>query len=582
MNLTLQIGAFPTDGAPWRIDCLGALTQEGFAQGPPKIDVHLSELLRGSGDPLKKPSLVEPGHHKTISLNVDQIALLKQGSVWLNGFRRPPNESPPSRNLRVNARQFSFMRLDGTVHIDGVDHPLITPSRYRIGAGAFAAAAGTWLSVAYEPEPGLEFVAIPCTTIFQKCVATSSPAVRRLVFGELDKIIDPSSGLLKDDKTTFFAELFNDFRDDEAAAIANLLVDPVGRIEYARLRRTLIADSVNADRSGSKFPARSHLKFGLPFLNDVEMTVIGKRMAFDVTSDGKEVTKWGLLATEITHLKVKLAFDRIIIARKIGRSMKQGDEWSEGSYTPPARAALDGSQLLERLTSAVAPSRDYEAFTEFTAGGFVAKGLETVRQESEVDKFRKRPRKATDPAAFTGVGATGDTQSKSNGVAEVKIATSQTPSTPVSLEDFLEALELLASDGYPFCTVAVSSNYSTDGAHFVNYYAAKVAGSSSWHLLRQADPPVPRAFVIAQLHLGDVWHYFIELERKNMPIALQHIRSHDGSPIEAAKLLEFMNSVARHGGWKARQFHRAWIFTRINHLAGDRSERLKQSILNAL
>lgn len=41
-----------------------------------------------------------------------------------------------------------------------------------------------------------------------------------------------SSGLLKDDKTTFFAELFNDFRDHEAAAIANLLVDPVGRTEY--------------------------------------------------------------------------------------------------------------------------------------------------------------------------------------------------------------------------------------------------------------------------------------------------------------------------------------------------------------
>lgn len=579
--MALQIGAFPTDDAPWRIDVLGALTQPGSTQGQPRIDVHLSELLRGSGDPLKKPSLVEPGHHKTLSLNIDQIALLKQGSVWLNGVQRPPNVPPPSRDFRINARQFSFMRLDGSVVVDGIDQPLITPSRYRIGTGAFDAAAGTWLAIAYNPAHGLEFVAIPCTTIFQKCVATSSSAVRRLVFGQIDKILDPSSGLLTGDDRTFFAELFNEFRDDEAAGIANLLVDPVGRAEYARLRSTLIADSVNADRGGGS-PAKSHIKFGFPFLNDLEITVVGKSMAFHTVSGGKAETKWGFLATEIIHLKVKLAFDRIVIARKIGRGMRQGDEWSEANYAPPLKADLDANKPLQRLSSAVAPSNDYEAFTEFTGGGFMAQGLETVLQKSEIDKFRKRPRKLTDPAAFTGVGATGETRSNSNGVAEVRVEGTPVPSTPVSLKDFLDALDLLTSDGYSFNTVAVSSRYSVHGAHFVNYYAVAVAGSSSWHLLQQAKPAVPRAFVIAQLHHGGVWHYFIELERKNTSIALQHIRSSDGSRIEAERLSEFMNAVARHSGWKAREFYRNWIFSRINHLSGDRIERLKQSILNAL
>lgn len=579
------IGEFPADGAPWRIDCLGTLTQEGGTGGQSKIDAHLSELRPGSRDPLHRPSLVEPGRHKTISLNVDQIAFLKQGSVWLNGFLYRPNQRPPSRDLHVNAKQFSFMRLDGMVRIDGIDHPLITPSRYRIGADAFAAAAGTWLAIVYNPMPGLEFVAIPCTTIFQKCLASSTEIIRHLVFGQLDKIMDSSSGLLKDDNRTFFAEMFTDFRDDEAAPIASLLVDPVGRIEYARFRQTLVADNINADRSNGKFPARSHIKFGLPYLNDVQMRVIGKMMAFEVASEGKEVTKWGMLATEITDLNVKYVFDRIVIARKIGRGMKQGDEWSEGTYMPPARAALDASEQLLRLTSALEPSNDYKAFTEFTTGGCVADGLEIVLKKSEVDKFRKRPRKSADPAAFTGIGATGNTRSSGNGVAEVKITAVPSPPTPVMLKDFLLALDLVAEDRYPIRTIAVTDTCSTHGAHLVNYFPEELPGSSSWHLMRQSDPSnpaVPRAFIVARLRWGGVWHYFIELERKNTPIALQHLRSHDGSQIETAKLSEFMNAVARHGGWKAREFHRNWIFTRINHLPGDRIERLRQSILNAL
>lgn len=581
--MALPIGAFPADGAPWRLDILGALTPPGSIQGQSKIDVHLSELIRGSGDPLKKASLVEPGRHKTLSVNVDQIALLKQGSVWVNGVQLPPNEPPASRDFQINARRFSLIRLDGSVLIDGVYQPLITPSRYRIGFDAFNAAAGTWLAIAYNPTASLEFVAIPCTAIFQKCLATSSAIVRRLIFGQLDKVMDPSSsGLFNDDKTTFFAELFNEFRDDEAAGIASLLVDPVGRIEYAQLRGTLVADSINADRSGSKFPARSHIKFGFPFLNDVDMTVIGKIMAFDTNVNGTKATKWGFLATEITHLEVQPVFDQIVVARKIGRGRKQGDEWSDGAYAPPIKATLDENQTLQRLSSAVAPSNDFESVIEVTFGGFVAKGLKTVLQTSEVDKFRKRSRRRISSDSFAGVGATGDRRSNGNGVVEVNVATNQAPSTPLALVDFLAALDLLINENYPFRTVALSSRCSVHGSHFVNYYAVDVDGSSSWHLLRQTETEIPRGFVIAQVRSGQVWHYFIELERKNTSIALLHIRSFDGGPIEAAKLSEFMNAVARHSGWKAREFYRNWIFNRISHLPGDRIDRLRQSILNAL
>ena len=564
--MTIPIKEFPADGAPWRINTPGSLTWPEGIHGQPKIDVHLSALARGSGDPLLNPSLANPERHQSISVNVDQIALLTQGSVWINRVQHPPNTFPRTCKITVNATQFFFIRLDGQVQIDGIYHPLITSARYRIGKDALQAAAGTWLAVAYKPAPGLELVAIPCTAIFQKCAATSSAAVRRLLLGQIDKIMDSSSGLIRDDQTTFFAELFNDFRDDEAVAIANLLVDPVGRAEYARLRSTLVADSVNADRSRTKSEPRSHIKFGLPFVNDVEMTIAGKALAFDAPGQDGATTRWGFLATEIIHLKAKLVFDRIVIARKTGRGMKAGEEWSEGTYKRRAKTTLKKTEVLQ-VSSAVVPSDDYEPVTITASGGFVAENLETVLQKSEVDKFRKRSRRSIAAGVFNGVGATGETRNKQNGVAPVNIAAIQTSITPVTLKDFFSALDLLVKDGYGFTTIALTKFYGTHGTHFVNYFPASITGCRSWHLMDYVNPPIRRAYVVAHLQLGGVWHYLIELERKSIPIALLYLRSHDGCSIESTKLSEFMNSVACHGGWKAREgkdYHK-WVFSRINH-----------------
>lgn len=590
--MTIPIKEFPADDAPWRIDTPGSLTWPEGSHGQPKIDVHLSALARRSGDPLSNLSLASPERHESASVNVDQIALLTQGSVWINGVPHPPNISPKNIEVTVNANEFSFIRFDGEVQIDGIGHPLITSVRYRMDEKALLAASGTWLAIAYKVTPEFDFVAIPCTAIFQKCAATSSAAVRHLLLGQIDKIMDSSSGLISDDQTTFFAELFNGFRDDEAAVIANLLVDPVGRVEYNRLRSTLVADSVNADCSHTKSEPRSHIKFGLPFVNDVEMTITGKKLVFNVPGLNGAATKQGFLATGIIDLKPKLVFDRIVIARKIGRGMKTGDEWSEGTYKRRAKTTLKKNEILQ-VSSAVVPSDDYEPVTITASGGFVAENLETVLQQSEVDKFRKRSRRSIAADVFKGVGATGETRNQKNGVAPVNIAATQTPMTPVTLKDFFSALDMLVKDGYSFTTIALTKFYGTHGAHLVNYFPASITGCSSWHLMDYVNPPIRRAYVVAQLQLGGVWHYLIELERKSTPIALLHLRSHDGCSIESTKLSEFMNSVACHSGWKARKgkdYHN-WVFSRINHpsveqdkkhLSVDWAKRLKQKIIDAL
>ena len=81
---------------------------------------------------------------------------------------------------------------------------------------------------------------MPSTVIFQKCMATSPKAVRRLVFGEIDMIADPSSGFIDEEESKFYIELFKDFKDGEAKAIANLKASETGRREYARMRNELV------------------------------------------------------------------------------------------------------------------------------------------------------------------------------------------------------------------------------------------------------------------------------------------------------------------------------------------------------
>lgn len=576
--MVAPIKEFPKDGAPWRIDALGALSLAPTGEKQFYIEIHLSELAKGSRNPLLKAALASPARHMTVSVHGDQIALFPQGSVWVNGIRLPPNQSPETREFRLNARDFSFIRFDGNVQIDGVPHKLITPTRYQMGDEALKRTAGAWLAVVYNPKPGVEFVAIPCAAIFQRCAVTSSAAAHRLIFGEIDKIVDPSSGHLSDDKKTFFAELFNDFYDHEAAPIASLLVDPIGRREYARLRRSIVSENVNAGGNRAGTVPGAHLSFGLPFTNDVTLTVSGKSMAFNIPGRHQD-QRWGFLATEITQLKTKLVFDRIVVARKMGRGMKEGDEYADSPYTPRAKAEIE-LNAVRQLSSAVTPSHDFEPVKANAAGGFIAENLIIISQKSEADKFRKRPRKPIDAAAFKGDVATGDAHSRSNGVARMKLVGTRAPATPVTLLLFHQTLDLLAADGYRFTTLAVSETSSKFGSHLTSYFPDSIQGCRSWHLMSQQDgKTTPRAFVFAQLKLGGVWHYLIELERKKTPIALLHIRSHDGREIPSNQVLIYMIAVARYGGWLPNDNYRQWAFTRINHPASNEAVDLKRRII---
>lgn len=585
--MSAQIKEFCFNLSPWRIDYLGGLIYPGNAHSEPRITVYLSELAEESGDPLSNQSLAKPFRHEVATINVGQMSLLKTGSVWIDGVCVPPAELSKQRSFSVTHDQFSLVRFDDNVRVGGVSHSLFSATRYRIGAPAAAKLASSWLAIAYDPAPGVDLIAIPSTVIFQKCIATSPKAIRRLVFGEIDKIVDPSCGFLDEEPNTFFVELFKDFRDAEAKAIANLKADPIGKIEYARFRKALILDSANHDHSQPNMASLPHIKLSLPFSNRIELTGFGKSLPFEIDLDGTVIKKWGFLVTEIISLKTRLVFDRLVVGRKndAQKGENSDDPDLPGAYGLPVKTPVIPEEPYQPIASGVEPSNDLEKLSLEAAGDFTAEDLELVDNPKDVQHYRSCPRTSGNVGEFDGLGATGDVRAIANGVAEVDILTSQSPKIPVTLDEFFMTLANLATLGYEFQTIAVAQAYrqKENGHDVVNFMPRRIKGIRSWHLSSDDVRASPRAYVVAQIKHGGVWHYLIELERKGTDaFALLHIRSHDGCEIEWNRLAQFMINVAVANGWRAKKHYKGWVFESLEHPKKNRIEALAKAIIKAL
>lgn len=583
--MAAQIHEFRFDQSPWRIDCLGGLHDAELRRHEPCVEVHLSELDVYSGDPLLKKSLAKPHRHKVAQVKVGQISLLKQGSVWIDGIEVPPAEVPRQERFSLDPAAFELMRFDSQVSVDGQWHSLMGPARYQISRDAAAALANSWLAVAYAPKFSYELVAIPSTVIFQKCMATSPKAVRRLVYGQLDKIVDPACGFLDDEKSTFYVELFKDFRNSEAKAIANLKAGEAGRREYARMRNELVRARADQPQGSARQGSLPHLKLGFPFDHPINFVALGKRLPF--YTGNKSPPKWGFLVTQILQLKTQLAFDHLVIGRK--NNAKKGNNaddpdlpegWSgtseKSSHTPEPDQPIDSDDD---------PSNEGDKWALEAAGDFNVDGLITTDEPKEVQKYRNKVRTTAEGAKCSGTGTTGEPGSNPEGVAEVDLHPEETPKLPITLDDFFSAIDILNAQGHSIETIATSQRYFQREARpdVVNFLPRKIKGNRSWHLTSDLADASPRAYVIAQWYRGGCWHYFIELERKGQEaFAIQHVRTHSGEAIPAKRLGSFMINVASCNGWQAKDHYKHWVFGRINHPTNDRAATLARAILESV
>ena len=584
--MTPQIIEFCFNNAPWRIDCLGGLRHPGEIHSEPRIDVFMSELAQASMNPLNNGSLVQPYVQKSVTVNAGLISLLKKGSVWINGVRVPPAEQPEVRTFTLHSDQFSFTRFNDLIEIEGIEQQILAPKRYRLSENTKEQAAGAWLAVAFNPAPDVAVIAIPCTALFQMCAATSPKAVRQLLFGDIDKIIDPTCGVMVKESGTYFVQMFKDFRNCEAKTIANLKADDIGQREYARLRDTLQIESINQHPGNSHRAPTSHIKFGLPFTNAATMTVQGKPIKFEFTKAGKFVERWGFLVTDILSLKVRLVFDRLVIDRKNNNAKGEnaGDPDLKEGWSGAPSAPVEPIEPFQPIDSDLEPSRDLEALCLDVAGDFEAQDLDIEEREKVVQKYAKRARILSDGSVFSGLGATGESKNNGKASVEVVINKSQTPKVPVTLHDFFKSLDLLEAKSIWFRTIAVSKWFRPreNAVGFVNFWPLSIKGCSSWHLMSMNKPKIPRAYAIAALERAGVWHYLVEVQRKGSAMALLHIRTQDGQAINPLALEKFMIHVALQNGWGARDLYKNWKFSRISHPSHNRVAGLADAIIKVL
>jgi len=584
--MSIQIEEFRFNRRPWRIDWLGRIDFPSSAHSEPRIAAYLSELKPNYERALSNASLAEPPRHRVAAVNIGLLPFLKIGSVWVEGFLCPAKQPPAELEFALHHTQVDLIRFDSPVEIEDQPGPVLAAHRYRIGPQASDEVAGSWLAIAHNlTDPKLRLLVIPSTVIFQRCLATSAKAIRRLVYGQLDKIVDPESDFDANSPTTFYVNLFQDFQASEAATLANLKADPVAQYEYERFRNTLIVESANFDRTHPGAHPETHIKLGLPFCNPVQVKARGKHLKFKVRQGGLAVEQWGFLVTELVDVKARLVFDRLVVARKNDsrQGANAGDPDLPPAFGQAARTSTAPTEPTQLITSADDPATNLNKLILEACGGFSAIDLEVVTNPKDVQKFQSRFVARANASESDGIGTTGDASGTTSGLAEVDLDLQPAPQVPITLEHFLETLDLLAARDMHFECIVVSRAYRKAGVHAVNYLPHRIKNVRSWHLTSDASNAAPRGYVVAELKHGGVWHYLIELERKgDAALALAHIRQQSGEQIERSRLQDFMLDVARANGWSVAANYDQWIFQSIRHTPSRGTQAFADAIAGRL
>lgn len=585
MNLvSVPIDEFPDDGAPWRIDGLGRLHSTSSSLSESLIDVHLSELEPYYEDPLKNGSLAK--RTKRVAVKVGFMALLKPGSVWINKERCLPKLLPKTMSVRVVPEQVELRTWGSTVEFEGHTIPLIAKNQFYVPTDNWRDLAESWVVFIRRPLPDVPYLVIPSSAIFQKCLAVSPEGVRRLVRGELHRIIDnPHSIDAGDDVESFFVELAKEIPSAHAYTYANLAADPNGRREYERMRRTLVAASVNEDR-GRNRASQSFLNLGLPFSNPVSMHLHGKLMPYGKDRFDTKV-EFAFLTTEIVSLDVHLVFDRLIVHRKnsADKGENAGDADLKEGWAVPGTKSLDlNDDAVVPATSDSDPLSELEKLLVEETGGFNALNLEVIKDPKLTQKYRSSPTSGRGSVEFDGRTTTGDSKSGNQGPAELDVDANEAPRVPVTLDSFIDTLQILRGAGLLFKTMVVTAIHRNDQrGDAVNFFPRRIKGSRSWHLVSDEPNAPPRGYIVATHLSGGVWHHFIELERKEEKgRSLAHVRTHNGALIDASEIRLFMLSVVHERGWNAASLRPNWILATINHSPKRGLQHFARAIAKAI
>ena len=187
-NVEVRIAEFPIDGKYWRVDGLGYLIYPaGSTQSEPLVTVHLTELHSSFEDPLSNRSVIR-GTGKVISIKIGQIAFINKGEVWHNQFWVPHRKPPRELSITLSGYQLELCRLGDRISTDHEDVQLLY-DKFSMSNRSASALGASWALIAQHPSQSIEFIVIPSTVLFQKCLATSPPAIRHIAWGESPRVL---------------------------------------------------------------------------------------------------------------------------------------------------------------------------------------------------------------------------------------------------------------------------------------------------------------------------------------------------------------------------------------------------------
>lgn len=311
--MSRPIEVFPKDGQPWRIEWFGQIFKDG---NEIKVRVHISRLKTSipKNTALNNTSLagyeekIYDQHHHDLPIGL--IPLLKIGSVWIN----------TEEQLDYRAIEETFEIADPSIlrlltltdegkekTEDGEWRPALSNRQYRV---ADRARYGTSVVMIYG-HPKYKQIIIPSPVIFQSCYVTSPKAASKIIFGELNKMIDDSdSGYVDSEKHTYRIHLRQDYQDVEGVMLANFLLDQTAQRNLKLLKRNLMVEGIQSDQ-----PIYA-IKVGFPFSSRIKLKVLGKEIVYPADGKTRKKDENGFLVTQILSIKTQFPFDELLPARK--------------------------------------------------------------------------------------------------------------------------------------------------------------------------------------------------------------------------------------------------------------------------
>lgn len=543
-----------------------------------RVRIHISKLKPDAPrkEALHNPSLA--GHeekntdHRTIDLKIGFIQFLKIGSVWINGEPqikyRAIEESFEIEN--PNLLQILPLSKDGYAKIHDEWIPILTNYQYRFHTDA---KQGSYVAIWYGHET-YDQVIIPSTVIFQSCYVTSPKAASKILFGQLDKLIDLNlSGFIDEHESIFRVHIHQDYKTSEGPLLANLAVNKSAKRNLNILRQNLVVmnNAIDKDKRNTA------IKVGFPFSEALKIKVLGKKIVYNPDKVRKNKES-GFLVSEIIFIDATFPFDAILPVRKnSGEPGKTKDENLQpafGGIEPVSAEPGDPIDLVEEDVSVYLEDSKVDLPAIFDLSH-----IKIIKHEKEYQKFASMPFKSLGLGQVVSTGAgVGDKRQIDQGASQLDVALH-----PVKLEEIFKVIELLRNDRLDIEVLAVQHAFQNDKG-IVNYFSKDIKGCYSWHLT--SDKSRPRAYVIAQLYSAGQFYYLVDVEAKGKGVlSIALIRRWDHQSLSIDFLRNLMRDVARENGWavfKKTNYERDLKFFPIDHCRKGDHLKVAKNILKKL